>query len=212
MPQQTPAELREHLQEQVGFLVRSARDFDNGEASEAKRLAHHMRLLLHHRPASNSHALLAQLGVLNTMEFLDTAGPVNPRNLATSWNLNVLVFNNAGTRYEPRRDAEGPWVAWYGFQMWWEMEVVKDDQGETFSRSDLVLAVANKDGGSHVDPRLRGAYARLSRNNSLGWVHVDGTGQQQPFGNPVPAAIRQVTYELLLSLERAVPELSQRSP
>ena len=39
------------------------------------------------------------------------------------------------------------------------MELVKDAHGSLFSRKKLVLVVANKDGGSHVDPQLDDDYA-----------------------------------------------------
>jgi hypothetical protein len=49
----------------------------------------------------------------------------------------------------------------------------RDQQKREITRRDLVLAVADQDGDTHVDPSLRGPTA-LSRQNSLGWTRVGG--------------------------------------
>lgn len=84
----------------------------------------------------------------------------------------------------------------------------KDKAGNTFSRRDIVLAVANQDGGAHVDPELDEDYAALSKDNTLGWhFSVGGTETEFP-DNPVPASIRQIAHEVLVTLEAA--ELVER--
>lgn len=66
----TKAELEDHLKEQIGFLERSARDFDKGIVSEAKRLASVIRLLV--RDTNQVCSLLKQLG-MKDIPFLDLA-------------------------------------------------------------------------------------------------------------------------------------------
>lgn len=90
------------------------------------------------------------------------------------------------------------------FKNWWEEIVVKDRNGEVFTRKDLVLAVANKEGGAHVDPQLDEAFAELTRFNSLGW-QVDTRGIRTPPDNSiVDASIRQIAHELLCSVEESI--------
>ncbi|MFP3702034.1 hypothetical protein SB758_41815, partial [Burkholderia sp. SIMBA_013] len=60
------------LSEQLGFLKRSALAFDEGEASEAKRVAVSLRVLLHDTPASES--LLKQMQLKDSIRFRDSAG------------------------------------------------------------------------------------------------------------------------------------------
>jgi hypothetical protein len=231
---QTQDELREHLADQVSFIRSSEEAFDGGAIAEAKRLAHHLRVLLH--DTATSHALLEQIGVLGSMVFFDSAGEVDP---VTESNLTIMEVGHDGAQYRATlRDPPAmldlpslpePWRsqkaaafqrakgrpkleegAWRPFDVWWRTEeVVKDDHGLTFSRRELVLAVANQDGGSHVDPTLREAYARLSRSNSLGWIFgANGIEDAQaPLGNPVPAAVRQIALEADVSLVREFPGL-----
>jgi hypothetical protein len=59
--QQTQEELEAHLSEQLHFLEVSAESFDNGDDSEARRMAVHIRTLLH--DTSNSQSLLKLLGL-----------------------------------------------------------------------------------------------------------------------------------------------------
>jgi hypothetical protein len=86
------------------------------------------------------------------------------------------------------------------FDTWWNKIVFVDNQGRKLTRKDLVLSVAEQDGGVHVDPGLNLLYAAVSRSNSLAWVTFS-QGSLQPMGNPIPAAIRQITHEVLKSLK-----------
>jgi hypothetical protein len=81
------------------------------------------------------------------------------------------------------------------------LQVVKDNKGRFFNRRELVLNIADTDGGAHVDPGLDAAYADLSRNNSLGWNIVEGD-VQRPFPPPTMACIRQIAHEVLKTLQR----------
>lgn len=86
-------------------MVRRA-NFDLGRRSEAKRLAIGMRILLHHRPSSNSHALLCQIGLRDVWRWLDTAGELDDRNLLTICNLVAMKIvsdgeGNIAASYEP---------------------------------------------------------------------------------------------------------------
>jgi hypothetical protein len=64
----------------------------------------------------------------------------------------------------------GPPVA---FDAWWLPKVPQDAEGNPFSRKNFVRALANPDGGAHVDPELNAAYAALTKNNSLGREGTD---------------------------------------
>src|SRR5439155_3012869 len=91
----TPDDLAEKLRQQVGFLERSAALFDQGHKDEAMRLATIIRTLVHDTGAS--HSLLGQLGVKETISYLDTSEPIDPRNLLPTIGL-ALVKVEAGPR------------------------------------------------------------------------------------------------------------------
>jgi hypothetical protein len=81
----THDDLVEKLRQQVGFLERSARLFDEGNEDEAIRLAQIIRVLLH--DTSGSHSLLGQLGVKETINYLDTSEPIDPANVLSTAGL-----------------------------------------------------------------------------------------------------------------------------
>jgi hypothetical protein len=93
------------------------------------------------------------------------------------------------------------------FNKWWEEVVIKDKTGTLFSRRDLVLAMANQEGGAHVDPHLDEQYARLTRFNSQGW-RVRTVGTVRPPDNSLVAAnVRQIAHEVLVSIEQSFPDV-----
>lgn len=53
------------------------------------------------------------------------------------------------------------------FNTWWNGIVFKDFEGYTISRKDLIITMANRDGGAHVDRSVNKEYADLSKGDSL---------------------------------------------
>lgn len=201
--QLSPEELLEYLREQVAFLEASAASFDDGFEGEAKRLATVIRVLLH--DTRRSTPLLQQLSLKDTIRYLDTAEPINPRNLLPTPGLVVMrVESGRGANYvAPLRDrpvAHGPSAK--QFEPWWTDAVTKDSDSALFTRRDYVLTLSNKEGGAHVDPKLNAAYAALSRNNSLGFQYFDDSlAEGKPLeNNPALASVRQIAHEVILSL------------
>ncbi len=208
----THVELVEHLRRQIRFLVRSAEAYDQGDEAESQRLAVVMRTLLHDAHASLS--LFGQLQLFGLLEFVDTARAVNPGNsFPTSGLVQVQFSTNppsgryvAGLGNVPS-DRAGHRTA---FNLWWTRGVTKPRNGVEYSRADLVLAVANREGGAHVDPLRDPIYQALVIENGLGWRHTvgadgvaliwsqveDAVSGQPMEGDPLLAAVRQVAHEL----------------
>jgi hypothetical protein len=222
MAKQPRDELVSHLREQMGFLRRSAEAFDGGEESEAKRLAAILRLLLHNSKTSNS--LLKQLGVQHQLRFLDTRRRPEPARsgiITRTWDagLAVIELSNEGSRYKApltgTADSEiyGP----QPFRQWWQRDIMEDLDGVRFTRQEFVLFMAHKVGGVHVDPDIQPHFKALTQLNSLGWgrIHEDdkpGVGvpagnDQEPLGNPIPANVRQIAYEVQATVEEQMAHL-----
>lgn len=197
-------DLLEHLQAQVRFMYRSSDSFDQGDEDEATRLAAALRILLHVH--GQSVGLLTQLG-LKRMPFLDSARPINLRNLLSECTLTIQEVGIDMARWRPqlvqsdlRRPVGRP------FDDWWNRPVIRlPAAGEVFSRKDLVLFQADQDGGAHVDPSLDERHYRLSRSNALGWEFRVGDQPGRPMNSPVLACIRQIAHEVLGTLQRQVP-------
>ncbi len=202
--QQSREELENHLQDQISFLESSARSFDDGYEGESKRIATAVRVLLHDTKKSKS--LLSQLD-LKGIDFWDTSGPLEKASLTSHSGLVVSAMNSQGASYHAFLDDGFSPPNKVSFEHWWNQIVFVDTAKRTLSRRDLVLVVANQDGGTHVDPSLDTAYADLSRNNSLGWTFQHDGGPTVDLKGPEKAALRQVCHEVLKAL---IPNYQQQ--
>ena len=200
---QSKEELEQHLRDTVEALELSAHAFDDGHEGEAKRLAAAIRVLVH--DTSYSKSLLGQLEQ-KTISFYDTCIPrqnhtyitysgLTAINLTPQGAKHTALLDNLPPDYPPRRVT---------FDEWWNRVIFVDQEGSETSRKDLILSVANKDGGTHVDPVLDEKYANLSRRNALGWRFSNASGDV-PLEGPEKAAIRQIAHEVLKSLNPAMP-------
>lgn len=205
---QKQSELKNHLREQVGFMLVSIDGFHEGRVPEAKRMAVAIRLLVHDTRSSRS--LLSQLGVKNTILFYDTARTVTEPKLASALGLAgmVLALGRSGPRafWTPNLDGgrDNKDCTVRPFHSWWTRPVLKDNRGAFFSRRAIVLGVADQDGGAHVDPDLDDSYGHLTRDSSIGWRMDIGNGPEEMPGLEL-ACVRQVAHELLVSLACQAP-------
>jgi hypothetical protein len=206
---QTRDELLGHLKDQITFMIQSASSYDNGFEDEAKRLAVVIRVLVH--DTSNSTSLLTLLNRKN-IKFYDSAVPYDPRNLLSYNGLTMIkISTSEGASYVAPLDGGAPTrsrTKKISFNVWWEnMFVIKDKDGETFTRKDLVLNTVNRDGGAHIDLALDKAYADLTRFNSLGWKFFKRGVEDDFRNNPVLPSIRQIAHEFLKTLKDGVIDL-----
>jgi hypothetical protein len=208
---QSKAELRSHLREQFEFIRKSCSEYDNGHTAEAKRIAAALRLMLH--DTKNSHSLFSQLG-LKSIGFLDTALPiaVGDKQVILALIQTKIYVNEDLTvsgKHHPlleHRPENWPRAKKRLFPDWWNQTVLTDMQGTRFSRRMLVMAVANTDGGAHVDPEIDATYAALSRKNSIGYA-VGMNDRIKPIDKVELTCIRQIAYELIKSISDRYPEL-----
>ncbi|MFC2060052.1 SEC-C metal-binding domain-containing protein [Chloroflexota bacterium] len=201
---QSNEELQQHLRDTVQALELSTRAFDEGYDGEAKRLAAAIRVLFHDTGYSKS--LLGQLGQ-KTILFYDTClsqshthitySGLTAIDLTLQGATHVALLDNLPPKYTPR---------WVSFDEWWNRVIFVDQNRSETSRKDLILSVADKDGGVHVDPILDEKYADLSRRNALGWMFQNARGEV-PIESPQKAAVRQIAHEVLKSLNPAMPTL-----
>jgi hypothetical protein len=84
-------DLVQRLWEQLEFLRTSAKAYDEGSEGEARRLAATLRLLFFR--SQKSPGLLEQVDVARRLLMLNTAEPINPRNLAPTMGLVMLQMS-----------------------------------------------------------------------------------------------------------------------
>ena len=198
------------LVEQVDFLRASAERFDAGRQHEAKRLALTIRVLLHDTDGSKS--LLEQLGLKSKLSLLNTRTVRDPpagyqvlEQLGWPSGMVVLSTGVGGpTTFTPvlgsDQDSRPAEVA---FDAWWEQPLLVSKDRTMWSRRRFILGAANKEGGGHVDPNPSAWWRDLRDGTWIGAVTVHGPAGEAPLIDLAPAVIRQITHELLATLEAA---------
>ena len=189
-------ELEEHLKEQLSFIECSANAYDNGFEGEIKRLAVSVRVLVHDTNKSTS--LLTLLDKKTTLYF-DKSIPFDENNLQSHSGLVQIHLGNKATVL-PLLDG-GPFTREVSFDSWWNGVVFVDNQRNEFSRKDIVLSLANKEGGAHVDKKIDKKYSDLKKGHSLGLYELDPYGRQTPVSDQIPATMRQIAHEVLKTLK-----------
>lgn len=199
------ADIINELNEQLVLLIHACHSFDSGLQPIGKHIALSLRKLLHHH--GQSKALLEQLDI-RSKRFWDTAGDLDPQNLMTENALCVMRLGGGKDQYLPACAVGGSPRPnrWLRFDRWWNNNIIKDNKGRFFNRRQLILHVADTDGGAHIDPELDEQYMDLSRNNSLGWVISNGD-IQKPFPPPTMACIRQIAHEVLETIKVKAKDL-----
>lgn len=203
-----PQELFALLQEQVSLLQMFCRQFDAGEVVAAKPMAAALRTLLYHpdKPKAMQGSLLAQLGLRGGF-WLDSTrmvgAPIVKADM-TSWPqlfMVKLIAPEAGPM--PKILAPKVQLRKTPFLEWWETSLSNNQNYGSISRRKLVLAMADQDGGAHVDGRVDELYDAFS----------DGRYVNMDFGNgPVrlqglaQASIRTIAHETLLTLSSHMPK------
>ena len=183
-------------------MQRSAASFDEGYVDEGKRIAVVIRVLVHDTAQSKS-----LLGLLNLKDinFFDTSADYTQDIFGSFNGLALQSFSSStGGEYVPRFKVPGNPAEPYSFKpfgIWWQKIILVDFQKQKFSRRQIILALANKDGGAHVDPDLNGDYAALTRENSMGWFYTVN-GETGPFKDIELVSARAMAEEMLVTLKK----------
>ena len=192
-------ELQEKLDQQLRLIHASIDKFDGWFIDEALRLATSLRILLHDTDKSQS--LLKQLWIKNKILFYDSSLEIPQNNWVKThyrW-LATAFVGNRGAREVPILD-DNPKAKKVDFDVRWNGIIFVDMNWDKFSRKDIVLFAANQDGWAHIDGKIREKNANLSRKNSL-WVMIWNGKERKPMQGLDYTAIRQITHELLKSLD-----------
>jgi len=188
------------FQDQLTFLERSCRDFDEGHTAEYRRIALAIRILVY--SSASSHSLIGQLDMADA-PLASYATPAHPGNLVAWHPLVMMRISNAGAAFVPVLDQGPPHKGkWLPFSDWWHEEVFRSPEGVVLTRGDFVTIVANQDGGAHVDPELDERYHKLAHENLAGWI-ASGPEGDSPLLHIEKMHLRQIGFETLKSLEAA---------
>jgi hypothetical protein len=198
-------DLKRDFFEQAGFLRASCISYDSGNIAEAKRIALAMRILLHDNRSSRS--LLGQLGIKEKLNYWSVLPALlhdpEARDLFAFFSALIIRFD--GSKEPIAEPNLGSALSKCSFSEWWNGLQVKNED-VVLTRRDIVLSVADTDGGAHIDPELKGSYAELVKNNGYGIeIHeVDSTTGDKTIkplaGQHELMLVRQIANELLNTL------------
>jgi len=201
---QSPEDTLTSLKKQIRFIGKSSKAFDRGDVDEAVRIATSIRILLHDTNSSTS--VLTQLGKKSLL-FYDTALERKENDLTTYHGLTVpelapdpvLGWVPLVAISDEEGAADLPSVK-KPFDDWWNGIVLDNNKDVEFTREEIVLSACNKDGGAHVDPEIEERYAKVERSKDFAFVFSSGGKRRYPNAGAGLSTIRQVGFEVLLTL------------
>ena len=189
-------DLSAHLKRQLIFLQNSVAAYDNGCAEEAIRIGVVIRVLCHDTHSSVS--LLKKMGQKVTLRLVTTAKNVS-NDFVSTMDFGELMAGMTFGRtleYHPVPE-DSPAIL---CTEWWEQPVFIRDK-TSYTRKDVVLSAANKDGGAHIDT----PDAKLQALQEGFWIrtdtHADGTKWTEPIVDNHFRMLRRFAEELLTSKE-----------
>ena len=204
-------QLEEKLKEQIYLLQKSAIDFDKGDELEAIRIATHLRILLHDTDNSRSvlklFNLKSEVKFINTSEQISNSLPVGFCAIRIGFEfddyLNIIKKTSI---YVPLLSSSYIFGR-LDFDKWWNQNIVQDKDERKFTRQNLVLALANKEGGAHVDLKIDEDYYGLKYKNSVDIEFSINDVKCVLENDIVVASVRQIAYEVLFTLYEYKPNL-----
>ena len=213
-------DLLEALRQQFELLKTACAGYDDGNDLEVLNIATRLRVILH-GPGS----LVGQLHLAKRLKFRDTSTHrLDPeRNICVA-NIGLKLTVGVGAKWIPLLDGwpEGhPKPPRQRFNTWWGEAILPSsspdglDRTPRYARRDLVLAIANQDGGAHVGHRDAN-YDRLTKDHftyEFAWRTAEGETSFQPVqGNPANVCVRQIGHEVLRTLELDLPAVLLSAP
>lgn len=190
---------KEQLATHLRFIERSCHAYDAGDKAEVQRIATSARVIFHQTKSSTSlltHLSATGISMLSTT--CSPAGPGQPSNLAS---LVVQVTDQGATFKSRALLGNAKMRRFVPFTEWWENEVVCLTVKAQMTRKSLVQAVADQDGGAHVDATLKPGYAAIKSGADLvsTFLPRDGNPVEMPLESHSFETLRQIAYEVLNS-------------
>lgn len=220
--------------EQRRFLSVSCAAFDSGDHAEAKRIAACLRALLQDPGTGQallselgSRDLIGWLDTAGSLlplpdqaqtPLVHVSAEEKPGRTGTTWLPTLDAWDRrlqerprlpasveeslARMRAEHLLRSRGHWLP---FHEWWDADVMCDEGGQKFTRADLVAALTDPAGTAAADPGLDDVHRHRPRWDTSGWaVDLDDLPRGPALG-PTLSSVRQIAYEVEMSLYRADP-------
>jgi hypothetical protein len=197
------------LADQLGFLKSSLQGYKDGNDAEALRIATTIRVLIHE--TNSSIPLLKQidpnylnLTILDTPEIVPRPGG----KILSLFGVGVSVGTEKGAR--PVTDLNNSRLQLVPLKQWWNRPILvfTDQNGEqvSFNRKGLLLTLANKEGGAHVDTTIPATYEKYVLDTGVPFI-VNGA-MTDPVHSAQFASVES-SVRMIECLERNFPWLKK---
>lgn len=219
-------EAKDTLQENLSYLIRDARDYDNGDFQAIKRSAGTIRTLFY--DTKNSTSLLKFLKLKDALVMKSYVQHIDKEVINYS-DIYFVRYKDRRTKakyydtfiFYPTADSK---VSTLSVEQWWNENIITfndKNQGKdsSLTRKDLIKVIANKEGIAHFDPSMNGKKPRKYIGFKRGYTgfHVESInnpvlfhrliggecspGKQDIYGVDIHLAfMRQIVHETLISL------------
>lgn len=202
-------------------LVLDAREYDNGNFQAIRRSSATIRMLFH--DSRTSHSILNQISdkekfrLLNTFIYDKEIPAYFSGVLFVQLVTGEATYKKIYNTFVPDNLLAMKQKKEIPFKQWWEGSVYNLGDKTNFSRKDIILTMANQDGGAHVDPKIDFSYSSLA-NGITGWnidlsnffspefyklMDPDKNGYIHPKDIHL-AIMRKIVHEVLYSLPTQV--------
>jgi hypothetical protein len=195
----TALECLEHYELIILRIRNLCADFDSKDLIDPGSMALQLRLLF---IDSSSHSggrnVMNLMGVTNAQKILSTVPQrISERTISSIGFLGLRLSEGEANWYAPVGDTKGAQNL-LTTEKWLEESIFKTGT-ITFTRLKLIKVIADKEGGAHLDPSIDPEYYDIARANGAGWTFLLGDVQEIPLGDPFPAMLRQLSYEVLMT-------------
>ena len=211
-------ELNEKLSQALELLKLNCKQFDEGSVVSAVQIATQLRVLVH--DTNKSVSLLAQTGLKNTIQYLDSS--IRHRGGLCFWSMaNVshqTILSNgeiyAGLLrkkmtdglngkmptldFAPLMGDNSRESQWEDFATWYTGQTMFEYRQLKMTRKDIICTLANKEGGAHVDLNYSDDYKYFMEPTMLD-ININGVLARFS-QNPVYVSVRQIAWEVMKSL------------
>ena len=195
----TGLECLEHYELIIQRIRSLCADFDSKDLIDPGSMALQLRLLLIDSSSrTGGRSVMNLMGVTNAQRILSTVPQlISERTISSMGFIGLRLSEGEANWYAPVGDTKGAQNL-LTTEKWLEEPIFKTGS-VTFSRLKLIKVIADKEGGAHLDPSIDPEYYEIARANGTGWTFFLGDGKEISLGDPFPALLRQLCYEVLMT-------------
>ena len=193
-------DFKKHLQKQLKLLQKASHEYDYGDIDEAINIAIRLRVLLHDKGQSIS--LLTHLKQKNKLYFISTLETIEETRHKFLKEYGVIITQNDPPAMLVGDERKPPFGSWgikkyLPFDRWWNEKILKINDKE-YTRFDIVIIVAEKEGGAHIDKKVNVKTKLLEKGTGRVKYGAGNNSIKKELVDTHYLFLRQIAYEVLL--------------